>query len=346
MFFRRMSSRRITILVVILVASFSIVVMGIGRSPLSPTGLWRGSSSAVSVQDALQALVNQSVNGDRLLQDVEQLATSRYSDVERQQTRQYLMQQLQEAGWHPEERPFASQESELQEDGVTAGVNILAVQPGRDPDAGTIVVGAHYDSVARSPGADDNASGVAVVLELARLLANTPASHPLAIALFDLEEAGLVGSKAFTQSLPQNMTIDGAIILEMMGYACRQAGCQTYPQGLPIAPPSDVGDFLAIVGDLGHPSLVDAFKHTTVDSARLPVFTLQIPTLGDMTPDLLRSDHVSFWRKGVGAVMVTDTANFRNPHYHQPSDTPDTLDAQFLVDSATVVLGAIAQLIY
>ena len=108
----------------------------------------------------------------------------------------------------------------------------------------------------------------------------------------------------------------------------------------PFEPPSDVGDFLAVVGDRNHPQLVEWFQNSPTP---IPVYTLTIPTLGPLTPDLLRSDHVPFWRKGIGSVMVTDTANFRNPHYHQTSDRPDTLDPTFFTAATQLILDAITR---
>ncbi|MEM9448123.1 MAG: M28 family peptidase [Cyanobacteria bacterium P01_E01_bin.6] len=340
---------RIAVFSVIVCAVVGLLVMGGSRFPLPEK--WSGqppwSEPATSAQPLLAQLSSNPVDGDRLLRDVEMLATVRHSEDERQHARQYILTQLQLAGWHPEEQIF---EASLAGSRVT-GVNIIAIQPGRSSDAGTIVLGAHYDSVIGSPGADDNASAVAVVLELARSLSDVPTHHPLAIALFDLEELGFLGSTAFVQDMGRSLTIEGAVILEMVGYACHTTGCQTYPSVLPIDPPSDTGDFLAVVGDLGHPFLVDAFKGNAsetnaVEEPQLPsVVTLQVPTFGQMTPDLFRSDHVPFWRHGIGAVMVTDTANFRNPHYHQPSDRPETLDMEFLKGSAMATLQAIARLL-
>lgn len=330
-----------------------LVVVGFGRSPLSflqsptPSAADTHSPLPFSEEPLSRDWLTLQVNGDRLMQDVERLAVVRYSMGERGQTREYLMEQLQQAGWTPEALPFTAHVSG--ED--LNGVNILAIKPGSNPDAGTLLLGAHYDSVAHSPGADDNASSVAVVLELARLSSDIPPSalsQNLAIALFDLEEAGLLGSTAFVEDVVKgrSLNINGAVILEMMGYTCHTPGCQTYPQGLPIEAPSDVGDFLAIVGDLGPPSLVETFHLSEEFPIPVPpIFTVQVPILGTMTPDLLRSDHVPFWRNGIGAVMVTDTANFRNPHYHHPSDTPDTLDADFLIGGANLVWCAIAHLL-
>ena len=329
---------------VIVLTVISLIVMGVDQWTLSgiqnSPQVMPNTSSASS--QSLDSNPDTHIDGDRLLRDLEHLAFTRYSDAERLQARQYILEQLQEAGWSPEEIPFVSHQSA----NPIEGINILAIKPGRNPDIGTILLGAHYDTVARSPGADDNASAVATVLELARLFNNIQTSYTLAIALFDLEESGLLGSTAFTQDILRSLNINGAIILEMLGYACYTAGCQTYPQALPIDPPSDIGNFLAIIGDIGHPFLVDAFK-TAAHSERtdLPIFTLKIPTLGAITPDLLRSDHVPFWRKGIGAVMVTDTANFRNPYYHQTNDTLETLDHEFLINSATLVLDSLMQLL-
>ncbi len=328
--------------IVLTIASF--ILVGFGRSPLSSPSDSALTSADVSSHSSVSRRSLQ-IDSDRLLQDVEHLSFVRHSDAARREARDYIMHQLQQAGWHPEEHPFTAQQAGES----VRGVNVLAIKPGDDPSASTMLLGAHYDTVADSPGADDNASGVAVVLELARSLIDVPTSHAVAIALFDLEEVGLLGSTALAEDLGRSLTLGGAIILEMMGYTCNTAGCQRYPQALPISPPSDTGDFLAVVGDLGHSFLTDAFQGADQSSAESasampPTVTLQVPTLGPMMPDLLRSDHVPFWRKGIGAVMVTDTANFRNPHYHQPSDRPETLDAEFLTRSAALTLEAIARL--
>ncbi|MEB3214374.1 MAG: M28 family peptidase [Leptolyngbyaceae bacterium] len=316
-----------------------------------------GSPEQAVVSQLEEHLSERHVDGDRLLRHVEALSVIRHSESERGQAKQYIMEQLQLAGWRPEAYEFSASITSDQ----GRGVNIVATQPDpasdidpvtdsvTDSAPGAILLGAHYDTVAGSPGADDNASAVAVVLELARLLADVPTRHPLTIALFDLEETGLLGSTAFVETLGRSPNIEGAVILEMMGYACYEAGCQTYPSVLPVEPPSDTGNFLAVVGDLGHSFIVDAFRSSATalqDTDKVPdVYTLQVPTLGRLTPDLFRSDHVPFWRSGIGAVMVTDTANFRNPHYHQSSDRPDTLDMDFLTGSAGITLRAIAHLL-
>jgi hypothetical protein len=130
----------------------------------------------------------------------------------------------------------------------------------------------------------------------------------------------------------------------MIGFACHTAGCQKYPPVLPITPPTDVGNFLAVIGDQGHMPLINAFTNAT--SSALPqVLTLPVPLLGPFTPDLLRSDHAPFWQKGIGAVMVTDTANFRNPNYHQATDTVNTLDPDFFSGATQIVVNAVTSLL-
>jgi len=275
------------------------------------------------------------VDSQRLLNDLESLTFNRYAETDRAKARRYILRALQEAGWTAQEMPFTS--------GTHSGVNLYAERPGSEPSAGAILLGAHYDSVERSPGADDNATSVAIVLEAARVLsAATP--RTLKLVFFDLEEIGLLGSQAFIEDPSQQDNLQGAIILDMVGYACHEVGCQSYPPMLPITPPTDRGDFLAVIGNQGHPALIDGFTQSTRPT--LPqVLTLAIPTFGDFTPDLVRSDHAPFWKKGLGAVLVTDTANFRNPNYHQPTDTLETIDREFFLGSAQVIVNAVTALL-
>lgn len=299
-------------------------------SPASVLTALQSNASSLSQTLEERSIESPSISPERLLTDLRALEFERYSPAERAQARHYLSQTLTDAGWSVQRQIF---------DG---GVNLYAERPGTDPNAGAILVGAHYDSVERSPGIDDNATGVAVVLEVARLLGAIPTPHPLKVALFDLEEAGLLGSKAFVNEM-EHGSLDGALIMEMVGYSCDVAGCQQYPDRLPIPQPSDRGDFIAVIGDQGHAQLIAAFQPS---SSTFPsVFTLAIPILGPIIPDLLRSDHVPFWQTGIGAVMVTDTANFRNPHYHQPTDRVDTIDPDFLNGVAQIVVDAVTRLL-
>jgi Peptidase family M28 len=308
---------------------------------------WRqGSLSFLASQPSPEQATAQEapvplVGSERLLADLKALSFTRYDEAERQSARDYIVQSLEAAGWTVQRQPFAQLEKRTA--GIERGVNLFAERLGTDPNAGAILLGAHYDTVAQSPGADDNATAVATVLEAARLLGQLPTARSLQLALFDLEERGLYGSQAFVEQLAQPEMLQGAVILDMVGYACEMAGCQTYPALLPMRPPTDRGTFLAALGDQSHAFLLDSF--TQPDPAQPPVITLPIPTVGGVAADLVRSDHAPFWQRGIGAVLVTDTANFRNPHYHQPSDTLDTINPDFFVSSAQIVVRAVTYLL-
>jgi Zn-dependent M28 family amino/carboxypeptidase len=281
--------------------------------------------------------VTLSVDQERLQTHLDQLAFERYQPVDRETARAYLIRTLSLEGY----AVFGQ--------GYSSGQNLIAERPGTDPAAGTILVGAHYDTVLGCPGADDNASAVAVVLELARLFAQHPTPRTLKLVLFDQEEiqpagTGLLGSTAFVADRENLADLKGAVILEMLGFACDTPGCQTYPPGLPLSALPDRGNFLAVIGDRGHLELLQAFQ--SANGPNLPILTLPIAvdTLAQ-SPDLFRSDHTPFWLQGIGAVMVTDTANFRNPHYHRSTDTPDSLNSAFLVRVAQAVAESVERLL-
>ncbi len=274
------------------------------------------------------------VSATKLFAHIQRLNFTRYTPAERSRTRSYITTELKHLGWKPKLEKFID------------GVNIVAERQGNNKAAGAILVAAHYDTVYISPGADDNASGVAVVLEIARLLNSRPTARTLQLAFFDREEAGLIGSRAFVTNKTHLQNLHGVIVIDMVGFTCQTAGCQKYPVGLPVTPPSNKGDFLAVVGDVEHSSLLSAFQNTQAFPSNLPpILTLPIPFKGLLTPDVLRSDHAPFWYQGVGAILVTDTANLRTPHYHQPSDLPGTIDRSFLTGAAQVVVNATINLL-
>ncbi|NJK41178.1 MAG: M20/M25/M40 family metallo-hydrolase [Acaryochloridaceae cyanobacterium SU_2_1] len=272
------------------------------------------------------------VTRDALIGHLQSLDFERYTDTERLRARDYLRETLTSAGWKATEQEFAT------------GINVIAERPGLNPEAGMILVAAHYDSVQGSPGADDNASGVAVALEVARLLADRPTPRGLRIVFFDQEEAGLVGSYAYVQQPTNLENLAAVVVLEMLGYSCDEPGCQQQPNGLLVDTPSDRGDFLGIVGDTEHLPLLETFQQIHQDHLP-PLVTVPIPLKGLLTPIVLRSDHTPFWQKEIGAVMLTDTANFRNPHYHQATDQLATLNFDFLQGNAQIVVNAVTALL-
>jgi len=189
------------------------------------------------------------------------------------------------------------------------------------------LVAAHYDSVPFSPGADDNASAVAVLLEAARAAA--AAGADVGFIAFNAEEEGLMGSRDFVASSP--ITPRVVHVLEMVGYTDRRRGSQRRPVYLPIRIP-DVGDFLGVIANGKSAAELERVREA---ARRLPA-NPRLLTLDTrfgverLLFDLLRSDHVPFWKRGIPALMWTDTANFRNPNYHRGSDTPETLDYEFM----------------
>lgn len=217
--------------------------------------------------------------------------------------------------------------------------------PGQQPLA-PVVIGAHYDTVPGCPGADDNATGVAVLLELARQFSRQQPRRPVSLVAFDLEEYGLLGSRAYVKTL-KKQPIHVMLSLEMLGYCVAKTGSKHSSQTYPVAALKYIypktGDFIALIGNWqAIPTLwcfQKAFRSAGVDCVWLPVIQR-----GQFLPDTRRSDHAPFWDAGYNAVMVTDTANLRNPHYHCSTDTLATLDLDFLTNVCLGLAKGIAQL--
>ena len=205
-----------------------------------------------------------------------------------------------------------------------------------------IVIGAHYDTVPGSPGADDNATGVAVLLELARDIASGPLKYPVQLVAFDMEEYGSLGSSHHAAKYKQQQkSIRLMISLEMLGYCNHNPNSQSYPAGLKYFYPNS-GNFIALIGTLRTvPDLINLSGK--IRKSGQPCEWLPVPNRGLIVPDTRRSDHVPFWDNGYPAIMVTDTANMRNPHYHRGSDRIETLDLDFL---AAVCQGLVEAIRY
>ena len=202
-----------------------------------------------------------------------------------------------------------------------------------------ILIGAHYDTVPGSPGADDNATGIAVLLELARFFSSNAANFPIRLVAFDLEEYGLLGSTSYANFLKeQNQALRLMISLEMLGYCDPNSNSQLYPPGLDYFYPSE-GNFIALIGNLV--TIPDLISMSREIHKSIPCEWLSVPFQGKIVPDTRRSDHAPFWDYGYKAIMVTDTANLRNPNYHSPSDTIDTIDLDFLAGVCQGLMVAI-----
>jgi len=207
-----------------------------------------------------------------------------------------------------------------------------------------IILGAHFDSVEGSPGADDNASGVAVLLEAARILSASRLRSQVLFCAFNLEELNMIGSTHFAKKLKAAGTdIRAMVSLEMVGFTSPKPGGQQYPAGLRWFYP-DRGDFIGVVGNWRSSLLLRQFSRLLRQVRGLSVETLTVLGNGFLVPQVRLSDHSPFWDLGYPGLMVTDTAFFRNPHYHGPTDTVETLDLDFMAKVCEGVVNAVANL--
>jgi hypothetical protein len=229
--------------------------------------------------------------------------------------------------------------------------NVLGTVAGRDARRARLLVGAHFDSTAHTPGADDNASGVAALLECARLVAPLRPLGGVEFVGFDLEELQTltgryrVGSQALARDKrARREPLVGALILEMVGYRDPAIGAQTVPPFLGIDVPR-TGDFLAAVGDARSGGLLDGFVAGAQAAAPdLPLVPYRTRWRGWRLPLTRLSDNASFWDARYPSLMLTDTAFLRNPHYHQATDTAATLDYEFMAMVTEATAGAVARL--
>jgi Zn-dependent M28 family amino/carboxypeptidase len=223
--------------------------------------------------------------------------------------------------------------------------NVVAYCAGADLDAPMLLLGAHFDTVMGTPGADDNASAVAVMLETARLLLSDLPSKGCGVLFtaFSTEEppsfnTPFMGSRIFVRSLDkEKLVIEGAVVLEMVGYYRDEAGSQKIPLTLKWLGFPDTADFIAVVGNGRSRRLVGHVSEGIRRSdCGIDVQNLTVPGSGFLLPEARLSDNASFWDAGIPAVMVTDTSFFRNPHYHTHRDRPETLDYEKM---SQLVLG-------
>ena len=254
----------------------------------------------------------------------------------------YIQTQFEEYGLEVRRQTYRYHEKRVS--------NVVAELPLSAKPVGRYVLGAHYDSVSGTVGADDNASAVAVLLETARAMqkrARHEAGGDLAITFvaFALEEPPVYGTKFMgsrvfaAQAKRDGMVIDGMICLEMVGFTCHEPGCQHYPFPLQFFGYPKEGTFIGIVGNVNSLRFSHNLRNRFRLNPNLPVVTLTVPFNGWIMPAVRLSDHASFWSKGYRAVMVTDSAFFRNPHYHLPSDTMETLDFGFMAELVISLVG-------
>jgi Zn-dependent M28 family amino/carboxypeptidase len=280
----------------------------------------------------------QQVSQDNIAAHISALSFERVTAAQQAAATDYIEAQLQSFGYEVSRIP------------VQDSANLVASLTGTvNPDQ-VLIIGAHFDTWSNTPGADDNASGVAGNLEIARVLAGSTFESTVQFVFFALEEIGLAGSTDYAESAAAAGTnITGMIALEMIGYTCGTPGCQTpfndFLPCLDVEPEGeDVGTYIAIVANTASTGLLTEYQ----SGAAFVVPTLEqgaaiVAGTGTCFGDSRRSDHAPFWDEGYPALMITDTANYRNPNYHQPTDTPETLDLPFATDvvRATLIFAMI-----
>ncbi len=231
----------------------------------------------------------------------------------------YIAQEFAHANARVIEQPYAI-------DGHTYRNVIGSYGP---PTAERIVIGAHYDAAGEFPGADDNASGVAGLIELAYLLGTVPLPIRVELVAYTLEEppyfrTPMMGSAVHARSLrQQGQPVRLMVSLEMIGYFTDAPNSQGFPSPiLKLFYPSQ-GNFITIVGNVGQGGVVRRTKRAMRGASALPVYSINAPRF---VPGVDFSDHLNYWAAGYHAIMITDTAFYRNPRYHTAHDTPETLD--------------------
>jgi Zn-dependent M28 family amino/carboxypeptidase len=280
----------------------------------------------------------------RLRADVEALsaiepARSYLNSGSLERAAQYVADGFRRAGWQTSSQDFLAEGRRYS--------NVVArLGDGRRE---RIVVGAHYDVCGDQPGADDNASGVAGLLELARQVSaqKPPLSCDLELVAYCLEEPPFfktesMGSCVHARSLlKEKARVRLMLCLEMIGYFSEQPGSQGLPLFLlkPFYP--NRGDFIAVVGRLSDRALVRRVKKWLRAGSKIDVRSINAPA---QLPGIDFSDHLNYWRCGIPAVMVTDTAFYRNPHYHERSDTAATLDFARMAQAVQAVYWALVNL--
>jgi len=257
-----------------------------------------------------------------------------YYPINIEKTAEYIQSFYNEIGMDAHSEPYDYHDLKV--------TNIVSEISFSSNPAHRFLIGAHYDSVAGTVGADDNASAVAVQLETARNLKTLIGKENLDLSVtfvsFALEEppaygTRYMGSRVYAQKARrENEKIDGMICLEMVGYACHEPGCQRYPFPLQFFGYPKEGNFIGIVGNFKSGAFTTSLFQAFQKNIDLPVVKLKVPLNGWILPSVRFSDHASFWDQGYNAVMVTDSAFFRNPHYHLASDTMEKLDLRFMAE--------------
>ena len=268
------------------------------------------------------------------LEDLKSIAIprhARWDPVGLMSVRSYVGQRLAELGEVEEHRFFS---------GTDKGINLILKLPGRNNRRRPLLIGAHYDGPLHSVGADDNASGMAALLELGRRWKKNPPRRPVWLVAFDQEEWGMLGSEALAKKLKaENQPLKLMVSLEMLAYTSES---QRYPHPAMSRIYGNRGDFIALVANARAGLMLPGLTYRMGQHVKTKV--LPVPRAGKDVPDVRLSDHSPFWDHGYNALMVTDTSFMRNPNYHLMSDTLDSLDLDFylsVIDGVDQSLSAL-----
>jgi len=284
-------------------------------------------------------------NLDRLSRHLQKISRERNFETAPDTLREvqhYLKEELLSYGFRIQEKDFLFSGQRFSN--LVASLEI-------DSKAPRLIVGAHFDSVPGSPGADDNATGVAALLEAARIYSEfqkreSPSANRGKVSVefvaFNLEEYGMMGSQTYARQLKkEGVPVEGMLSLEMIGYASEGAGSQKMPFFLkPFYP--NVGNFIGLVANTQSAGWLKKVKKIFSTVEGLAVESLVLPANGWVFPDARLSDHSPFWDEGFPALLVTDTSFYRNPYYHSEEDRIETLDLEFL----SRVTEAVSRTIY
>jgi hypothetical protein len=295
------------------------------------------ANATASVPDAAIKRATDAVSASFLREIVDAVAIPRHYEEEPENNRltaHWITRQLRSYGY----------ETDFQGQYANVIAHARRIFPSRVPNGACVLVGAHYDSVPGCPGADDNASAVAALLSCARVFAERGTEAPVCFVAFNREEDGLLGSTDFVNQVigGKSIAIREAHILEMVGYCSHQPASQSVPPGLPIKVP-DRGDFLGVLANKDSTAIASAILRTAnTYRPDFPVLSLKVyGGIETLVPVLGRSDHAPFWKAGIPAVLWTDTSEFRNHHYHRETDTPGTLDYDFLRAVTQILIATV-----
>lgn len=284
------------------------------------------------------------VSSERLKQDVKVLCGTtkprNYANLDAlNEAANYIKDEFRKSGFDAEEQKFEAEGQEYK--------NIIASYG--PPDAPRIIVGAHYDVCGNQQGADDNASGIAGLLEIARLLDSLkPAlKYRIDLVAYTLEEppffrTSKMGSAIHTDYIVKNkIPFKAMICLEMIGYFSDKPKSQDYPIGILKTMYPTTGNFIAVVGRIGEGKLVKEIKKNMIQGSSINVESISAPKA---MVGIDFSDHLNYWNANLPAVMITNTSFYRNKNYHEPTDIPETLNYLRMAEVVKGVYWAVVNL--